>query len=418
MNKTKRIMAVLCALAVCASVLTACGGKDGSDKDKKSSSLTTSKFDPDDIELDDGAVDYNKLPIPEKKLVIDGEEVDTSELVVMTINDEYQVTFDEYRFFYFSALGGTGVDFSTIEDEEEKKEVYKLIKDYVENYIKRFYTDFILAKDNGIEFTTDMKNQIDVSYQTYSEEFDGAENFEKVLLSQYQTVDVWRNIVKCEILYNEVQEKLYGKDGKYYVSEDEFKEFAKTDGYAQVKHVLITFSSQAALSEDDMEGYDELTLDEKLSLKEEAYAELDEEAKKAVDAKAKTAIDDVMAKVTAGEDFDKLVEQYGWDPGMEESPDGYFITENTSFVEEFIDAAFKLKPGETSAVVESDYGYHILKREPVSEEYIEKNLEKRYEEYFNEYKNIKDNEIRTELIDGMKVTFFDGYDKLSYDSIS
>ncbi|MDD3243651.1 MAG: peptidylprolyl isomerase [Eubacteriales bacterium] len=74
--------------------------------------------------------------------------------------------------------------------------------------------------------------------------------------------------------------------------------------------------------------------------------------------------DEVMAKVKAGEDFDKLIEQYNDDTGMSSYPDGYPTMEGyTGYYASFQDAAMALKSvGDTTTeLVYSDYGYHILK---------------------------------------------------------
>ena len=74
---------------------------------------------------------------------------------------------------------------------------------------------------------------------------------------------------------------------------------------------------------------------------------------------------EVKAKLDAGEDFDALLAEYGTDPGMqsEDNAAGYLIGEGASFVAEFLEAALKLsKEGDISAPVESQHGYHIIKR--------------------------------------------------------
>ena len=73
----------------------------------------------------------------------------------------------------------------------------------------------------------------------------------------------------------------------------------------------------------------------------------------------------VEEKLKAGEDFDKLLAEYGTDPGMqgEENPNGYLVGEGANFVTAFLDAALALeKEGDLSDIVKSDYGYHIIKR--------------------------------------------------------
>ena len=412
MNKIKRVLAAACAVVISVSMLTACKNDDSSEK---KTSLTTAQITTTTSASDQ--IDFDKLVIPEKKLVIDGEEVDTADLIVMTINDQYQISFDEYRFFYHNALYQTGIDFTEL-DEEDVEETYKLIRNYVENSIKDFYANFIIAENHDVKVTAEIEDEIEVTYQKYIEEYEGEENFNKLLLSEYYTVDVWKHLCRGQLLMNDLYEALYGDEGEYYKSEEEFKEFAKTDEYARILHILIPYASEAELSDKDMEGYDELTLSKRLQLKEDAYGKLDEEAKKAVDAKAKESAEKVLEVVNSGEDFEKLIEQYNWDRETESYQEGYFLTKYTSFVEEFVDAAFKLKIDEVSGLVESDYGFHILKRVAVDEKYVEENLDDLYSEYYNDMISGIDAEMREKIIEEMTITYFDGYEKLDENSIS
>jgi len=74
--------------------------------------------------------------------------------------------------------------------------------------------------------------------------------------------------------------------------------------------------------------------------------------------------DEVLAKVVAGEDFDKLIEEYNDDPGMASYPNGYpTIDGYEGYYANFQNEAMALKNvGDTSAaLIFTDYGYHILK---------------------------------------------------------
>lgn len=83
--------------------------------------------------------------------------------------------------------------------------------------------------------------------------------------------------------------------------------------------------------------------------------------------------EDFLEQLRAAEDvealFNRLVEEYGEDPGRA-AETGYLVNPETSFVPEFLEATFALKPGEFSGIVESDYGYHILLRKELTEEQI------------------------------------------------
>ena len=73
----------------------------------------------------------------------------------------------------------------------------------------------------------------------------------------------------------------------------------------------------------------------------------------------------VESKIAEGEDFEALLSEYNTDPGMDspENKDGYLVGEGASFVESFLTASLALtKDGDVSAPVESEYGWHIIKR--------------------------------------------------------
>ncbi|MBQ7825410.1 MAG: peptidylprolyl isomerase, partial [Clostridia bacterium] len=89
------------------------------------------------------------------------------------------------------------------------------------------------------------------------------------------------------------------------------------------------------------------------------------EAEEAAFAEILPTAEEVLAKVKAGEDFDALIETYGQDTGMQSEPaktEGYRICEGlTLYVPEFQDAAMALaNVGDTSELVKTSYGYHIL----------------------------------------------------------
>ncbi len=73
----------------------------------------------------------------------------------------------------------------------------------------------------------------------------------------------------------------------------------------------------------------------------------------------------IVEKINAGEDFEALLTQYNTDPGMqsEDNAAGYLVGEGASYVDSFLTAALALtKDGDVSAPVQSDYGWHIIKR--------------------------------------------------------
>jgi parvulin-like peptidyl-prolyl isomerase len=75
----------------------------------------------------------------------------------------------------------------------------------------------------------------------------------------------------------------------------------------------------------------------------------------------KAKADDVLKRVRAGEDFAKLAKEFSTDPGSKEKGGDLGWFGRGAMVPEFEEAAFKLKPGEVSDLVQSKFGYHIIK---------------------------------------------------------
>jgi len=91
------------------------------------------------------------------------------------------------------------------------------------------------------------------------------------------------------------------------------------------------------------------------------------------DAAAKAKAEEALKKLKAGGNFADLAKQYSDDPGSKDSGGelGFFIKKVDSkpgdrtpvMVAPFETAAFALKPGETSDLVKTDFGYHIIQVE-------------------------------------------------------
>jgi len=77
---------------------------------------------------------------------------------------------------------------------------------------------------------------------------------------------------------------------------------------------------------------------------------------------ARAKAEQVLAEVKAHPDqFAKLAEKYSQDPGSAKQGGDLGFFGRGAMVKPFEDAAFGMKPGELSGIVESDFGYHIIR---------------------------------------------------------
>ncbi len=79
------------------------------------------------------------------------------------------------------------------------------------------------------------------------------------------------------------------------------------------------------------------------------------------DAAVRKQAEEILAKVKAGGDFAALAKQYSEDEGSGAKGGDLGFFERGAMVAEFDEVAFKLQPGETSDLVKTQFGYHIIR---------------------------------------------------------
>ena len=143
----------------------------------------------------------------------------------------------------------------------------------------------------------------------------------------------------------------------------------------QIKYVVVDSAKMAAattVTDQDLQAYydqhrDEYRVPEQVKvshilIKTPLPAPGAKEDEKGVaDARAKA--EDVLKQVKAGGDFAKLAEKYSDDPGSAKSGGELGWIGRGRTVPEFEKAAFSLGKGQTSDLVKSSYGFHIIRVE-------------------------------------------------------
>lgn len=147
--------------------------------------------------------------------------------------------------------------------------------------------------------------------------------------------------------YAEAVKGIYESSPSQYES-GSYSAFWIPDGTRNVKHILIAF--------------DDADCDEILALREEEKdAEADALREQYLEP-LKEKADEVLALVDGGADFDELIKEYSADAvASDYYPDGYqVIPDSTSFVSEFVQAAFELENIGDYKLAATDYGWHIV----------------------------------------------------------
>jgi parvulin-like peptidyl-prolyl isomerase len=79
--------------------------------------------------------------------------------------------------------------------------------------------------------------------------------------------------------------------------------------------------------------------------------------------KARAKAEDVLKRARAGEDFSALAKEFSTDPGSKDKGGDLGWFGRGQMIKEFEDTAYALQPGQISDIVETKFGFHIIKLE-------------------------------------------------------
>jgi len=116
-------------------------------------------------------------------------------------------------------------------------------------------------------------------------------------------------------------------------------------------------------------------------------------------AAAAARIDSVKKQLDNGADFAELVQKYSDDTGSKGQGGDLGFFQRRMMVKEFDETAFSLNVGETSGIVKTNYGYHIIR---VTEVKPYPSYESNKEELKNIYKQLRYNAEHAKLIESLR----------------
>ncbi len=282
---------------------------------------------------------------------------DVNKKTVMTVNGE-KVTYDEYKFYYYSAAYNVFGLESTDWTDSKNLEALKTEAEYA---IRCKYAIRKLCDLYDIELTRDDKKDIDAIMQYYIDEQGGKDEYRKWLKELRTTGTVFRDYLEIYGLMTDGY--LYGGQYEWYLSELLFT------GYDNVIKVDVE-----SVTDDVKKNFYRYT---------QIFIEFDEND---VWSENRAEIDEALAKINGGADFYDVAKEYSeWTADVEK---GQWGTAGQLLVE-IEKAVGGLEVGEMSGVIESDIGHHIILRLPIDDDYISANIDdmtvdsasRRYNEY-------------------------------------
>ena len=195
-----------------------------------------------------------------------------------------------------------------------------------------YYATFNVASMMGLSiYDFDAMKEITTTLLTYKQYY--GESFYDILESSYMTEDVFTSLLYTQYLSEKMLELMVNGAAKLTVDE-KVKELIDGGQMIRASHILVPeFETAKGILE--------------------------------------------AAKAANDEEFYNLVQEHGRDTGMVGNTDGYYFSAG-QMVAEFEAAAFALEVGQTSEIVETEFGYHIIRRLPMEKAYIEAHIDELY----------------------------------------
>lgn len=260
--------------------------------------------------------------------------------VVMTINGD-EVHADEYAgmlyncmLYYeqmYSSFGLTDI----WNNEELGPAMLQTVQ--ADAYNQVVSTHVVLQHFNDLGMSLSYADQKALQQQLSDtiESVGGMEMYTQLLADMGFTPDTYSNMSYSSACYRALDEYYYGENGVNLPTDEELiKQFEETypDALA-AEHILISLTDPTT-------------------------------GETRTEDQAKAEAQKVLDRLNAGENFEDVMNEVSEDPGLASYPDGYVFTEG-QMLQPFYEATLALQEGEVSGLVQTEAGFHIIKRIPV-----------------------------------------------------
>ena len=243
------------------------------------------------------------------------------------------------------------------------------VSDYVKQdalEIIRLYTALEQkAKELGISLTEEEQKSIDTWHDDAVEALGGEDEYAAYLESSLISEETYIYIYKMNLIYNHLFEYHYGEKGIAKPTQEEADLWCEENELYHIDHIFLSCVDNDGNSLDK----------EMVQYQSELIYKLKD-------------------RIDAGEDMALLARQYS--TGGELTDQYFYLSETT---EAFAQSLKELSIGEISGVVESDYGFHIIRRKSPDVDYLVQNYPQVVTGAFNELISLWTKEIEVTATD-------------------
>lgn len=305
------------------------------------------------------------------KSVFDGVKSSEDELRVVGTVQHYEVCYDElyYLIMACSSIMTNKYGDDIWKSEETAAQYDEELREMVLERITSNYAILLLAEEYGFKNALENKNAvkyvnaqiesllyaiatnngIEVTFKenasgsiTYNYKGDGrkkaTEIFHKMLENEYLTERVMRLTLGVEYAFDKLSNILTGEKNEIIFSAEDIEEYMFSDKFIATRHIFVENNKGESVEDNRL------------------------------------IAEDLLAQYKSGTSMDELIgSKYNEDVNMT-SPLGYYFTYG-EMDEKYEAAAFALKVGEVSEVIETDSGFFIIERLEKSSTYMLGNLE-------------------------------------------
>jgi peptidyl-prolyl cis-trans isomerase SurA len=195
--------------------------------------------------------------------------------------------------------------------------------------------DTLVRADEGA-----IEQQVSGQIDGLIDQFGGRPALTQALNAEGLTLAEYRDILSNQVRQQQVQQLFIQSRMRtarpIEISEDEIRaRFEEASGTLQQRPRLLTFSQVVMVPKASETAWDD----------------------------SRALAEDLLTRLREGEDFEQLARRYSEDPGTAELGGDLGWFRRGRMVQEFEEAAFSLPTGRVSGVVETEFGFHIIRVE-------------------------------------------------------